>query len=77
MDSFRLLNDNQLHRIEDLEEQLVQAQNECLLLKRKTDELMQALTGKETLIAEQTAQLLELEQYKMTSADDPDTEQIT
>ncbi|XP_023168693.2 putative leucine-rich repeat-containing protein DDB_G0290503 isoform X2 [Drosophila hydei] len=77
MDSFRLLNDKQLHRIEDLEEQLVQAQNECLLLKRKTDELMQALTGKETLIAEQTAQLLELEQYKMTSADDPDTEQIT
>lgn len=82
IDGFRLSNEKLLSRIEDLESQVLQAQSECIILQKKMDELMEDLGEKETIMAEQRAQLQDQEltktlQSESTSTEpEPDTEHL-
>ncbi|XP_017868516.1 PREDICTED: putative mediator of RNA polymerase II transcription subunit 26 isoform X2 [Drosophila arizonae] len=82
IDGFRLSNEKLLSRIEDLESQVLQAQSECLILQKKMDELMEDLAEKETIMAEQRAQLQDQELTKTLQSEstsnepEPDAEHL-
>ncbi|XP_017961719.1 putative leucine-rich repeat-containing protein DDB_G0290503 [Drosophila navojoa] len=81
IDCIRLSKEKLLSRIEDLEKQVLEAQSECLILQKKVDELMEDLAEKETIMAEQRAQLQDQELTKTLRSEssnepDPDMEQL-